>query len=242
MTITVENNNDVIVYALEKVISYARRTQQIFVAQCVWWLASIIGLESGLMNYIDNIQKREEVLRQAPLNEEGQAIPDQAPPLQQDHSDRVSRTSRDRSVSATPRDLTEDQRLDNILVSAEEAVQESFRDRTNYKREKTLKGTRTGPIRTMPGSRKLSKDLTEGINETEIQRRKAAGECLHCAWPAYRKGAHRAADCRHPIKSTRGTVTLPEKRNHQEVKLLLHKLFDIKDNSEEDSHHNPRTT
>jgi len=41
MTITFENNDNVIIYALEKSIAYARRTQQIFVAQCVWWLASI---------------------------------------------------------------------------------------------------------------------------------------------------------------------------------------------------------
>jgi hypothetical protein len=56
MPITFENDNDVIIYALEKIISHARRTQQIFVAQCVWWLAAIIGLEQGLVNYIDNIQ------------------------------------------------------------------------------------------------------------------------------------------------------------------------------------------
>jgi hypothetical protein len=61
MTITFENDNDVIVYALEKVISYSRRTQQIFVAQWVWWLASTIGLEQGLINYIDNIQSPVEV-------------------------------------------------------------------------------------------------------------------------------------------------------------------------------------
>jgi len=35
MTITFENANDSIVYALEKDISYAGRTEQIFVAQCV---------------------------------------------------------------------------------------------------------------------------------------------------------------------------------------------------------------
>jgi hypothetical protein len=45
MTITFANDNDVIVYALEKIISYTRKSQQIFVAQCMWWLASIIGLE-----------------------------------------------------------------------------------------------------------------------------------------------------------------------------------------------------
>jgi len=86
MTITFENDNDVIVYALEKVISYARRTQQIFVANCVWWLASIIGLESGLTNYIDRLKGREEVRSQYETSKE---IP------------------RERSVSAVPRDLTE---------------------------------------------------------------------------------------------------------------------------------------
>jgi hypothetical protein len=47
MTITFENDNDVIVYGLEKVIADARRTQQLFVARCVWWLSSIIGLKQG---------------------------------------------------------------------------------------------------------------------------------------------------------------------------------------------------
>ena len=55
MTLTFENDNEVIVYALEKVIAYARRTQHIFVAQYIWWLASIIGLESGLITHIDNL-------------------------------------------------------------------------------------------------------------------------------------------------------------------------------------------
>jgi hypothetical protein len=61
MTITFENDNDVIIYTLEKVISYARKTQQVFVAQCVWWLASIIGLEQGLIKFIDNLQLRVEI-------------------------------------------------------------------------------------------------------------------------------------------------------------------------------------
>jgi hypothetical protein len=55
MTVTFENDNDVIVYALEKVISYARRTQQIFVVQCVWWLVGIIGLEEALVDHIDKL-------------------------------------------------------------------------------------------------------------------------------------------------------------------------------------------
>jgi hypothetical protein len=58
MTITCENDNDVIVYTLEKVILYAKRTGLILVAQCVWWLASVIGSEQGLVIHIDNIQSR----------------------------------------------------------------------------------------------------------------------------------------------------------------------------------------
>jgi len=58
MTITFENDNDVIVYTLEKVISFARRTQQIFVAQCICWLASITGLEWELEIHISNLHGR----------------------------------------------------------------------------------------------------------------------------------------------------------------------------------------
>jgi len=61
MTITFENDNDSIVYSLEKIIAYARWTQQMFVAHCVWWLASVIGLEQGLIAHIDNLRIRSEV-------------------------------------------------------------------------------------------------------------------------------------------------------------------------------------
>jgi hypothetical protein len=71
MTITFGNDNDVILYALEMIISHARRTQQIFVAQCFWWLASIIGLDQGLVtSYIDNQQSRFE----APVQQEAAAV------------------------------------------------------------------------------------------------------------------------------------------------------------------------
>jgi len=85
MLITFENDNDVIIYALEFVISYAKRTQQIFVAQCVWWLASVIGLEQGLVSHIDRLQGQEDM----PLQEQ--------PP---------------REVSVTPRNLTDDRWID----------------------------------------------------------------------------------------------------------------------------------
>jgi len=96
MTITFENDNDVIVYALEKVISYTRRTQQIFVAQCVWWLASIIGLQQGLIIYIDTVNQRSNITnkgRSHPVNSPGTI------------------NQFGKVVSPTPRDTQKDPRL-----------------------------------------------------------------------------------------------------------------------------------
>jgi hypothetical protein len=41
------NDNNITVYALEKIKSFARDNWYIVVAQCVWWLASIVGLHQG---------------------------------------------------------------------------------------------------------------------------------------------------------------------------------------------------
>jgi len=130
MPITFENDNDVIVYALEKVIDYARRTQQIFVAHCVWWLASIIGLEPELIIHIDTLRDQGRVSPQIYSTAGNQQVPDQDQYHQQVHADRVSQVDKEKSVSTTPRDLTEDLRLDRILESTERVVQETFRDRT----------------------------------------------------------------------------------------------------------------
>jgi len=58
MTITFENDSDVIVYALEKIISFARNRQLFYVASCVWWIAGQVGLDSGLTTFIDNLEIR----------------------------------------------------------------------------------------------------------------------------------------------------------------------------------------
>jgi hypothetical protein len=98
MTITFENNNDIIVYALEKVIAYATRTQQIFVVQCVWWLASVVGLESGLVTHSDNLRERTEV---------DEPLRDPAPGLHTYHQ-------LGKVVSPTPRDIQEDLRSPEV--------------------------------------------------------------------------------------------------------------------------------
>jgi len=63
MPITFENDSDVIVYALEKIISFARNIQHIFVANCVWWIAGVIGLDDGLKIHINNLTSRERITR-----------------------------------------------------------------------------------------------------------------------------------------------------------------------------------
>jgi hypothetical protein len=54
MTIAFENVNDVIVYPLEKIISFGRENQYMFVANCTWWITGVVGLDKGLTIYIDN--------------------------------------------------------------------------------------------------------------------------------------------------------------------------------------------
>jgi hypothetical protein len=61
MTITFENDSDVIIYALEKIISFARENQYLFVANCVWWIAGVTGLDFGLTRYIDTLYLRQQV-------------------------------------------------------------------------------------------------------------------------------------------------------------------------------------
>jgi len=60
MTISFEIDNEVIVYALAKIISFARANQYIFLAQSICWISSIIGLQPGLITYIDNLHSRSE--------------------------------------------------------------------------------------------------------------------------------------------------------------------------------------
>jgi hypothetical protein len=61
MTITFENDKDVIVHPLEKIISFVKANQYLFVVNCAWCIAGIIGLDSGLTNIINNPDSRRRV-------------------------------------------------------------------------------------------------------------------------------------------------------------------------------------
>jgi hypothetical protein len=129
MTITFENDNDVICYALEKVISYARRTQQIFVAQCVWWLASVIGLERELVSHIDNLRKCEDISLQesASIDPDNLEISEYRSSLGKVHLSQLPQVIKTREVSAMPRDLTADSRANQVLDRTEQCIEESTR-------------------------------------------------------------------------------------------------------------------
>jgi len=72
------------------------------VAHCVWWLASIIGLEKELVSYIDRLEE-------GPCAE--------------------LRVQFSREVSAIPRDLPKDQRINKLLDDTEQYPEESERSR-----------------------------------------------------------------------------------------------------------------
>jgi hypothetical protein len=67
MTIIFGNDNDVMMYALEKIISYDRDNQYIFLAQSIWWISSILGLQQGLVIHIDNLKARTDSRESKPL-------------------------------------------------------------------------------------------------------------------------------------------------------------------------------
>ena len=76
---------------------------------------------------------------------------------------------------------------------------------------------------------------TEGIDSSELSRRRAAGECLRCAWPSDRKGAHRVADCRRPIKLDKGTAALPKAKDYQKMRVAGMQLESDSEESEDSS-------
>jgi len=164
-------------------MSHARRTQQIFVVQCVWWLALIVELEQGSVSHIDRLQGQEDTTLQEQLPSD---------------------------VSAIPRDLTEDRRIDQVLDCTEQYLRESkrLREIAALKISGEMTTGRINPSgrirRSLRKAKRISKDVvtnmrkdyskTDGIDVSEISRRKAANECSRCAWPFDRKGNHRVKD------------------------------------------------
>jgi hypothetical protein len=172
MTITFENDSDVIVYALEKIISFARKTNHLFVANCVWWIAGLIGLDSGLINYIDNLGERKRVQsilseRRISSTPKDLTREQRLDSLGEAHPDRAQQIISERGVSSTPRDLTKDQRLDLVLAKAEEclATSKDIRNSWHCSQINPLPQTKNQ----LKKARK-TKRLQEGRKKEEVER------------------------------------------------------------------------
>jgi len=232
MTITFEDDNDLIIYALEKVISYTRRSQHIFVAQCGWWLASVIELESGLVNHINKLYGRTTIkesghYQDSPLVQEAR-IPDPA---------KAGKEKYHTILKECEQYLQESKRLRNI---ATQGTKRSTRtDRINPTRvskkflDKKTRWERRNPKPVIDKEYNISK--TAGLDKAEIQRRKVKGECLRCAWPSDRKGAHRVKDCIRPIKLEEGIAGHPKGKEYQRSMQVHQEPLAEEDSSENTS-------
>lgn len=67
MTHTIETEIHIIIYQLERIISFAHNHQYLCVANCVVWISAIIRLEEGLPIHIDNPVERYEIFQLLPL-------------------------------------------------------------------------------------------------------------------------------------------------------------------------------
>jgi hypothetical protein len=129
MTITFESDNDVIFYALEKIISFCRDHQYLFSAQCVWWLAALMGLQQGLIVYVDNLNSRSETVNPEETTSTPGYIRD---PLRRTRSGKNHPDSPPKPLTKGQRKKLNKLRVAEIrenMIVRDKARQEYFRDR-----------------------------------------------------------------------------------------------------------------
>jgi hypothetical protein len=195
MTLTFENDNNLIVYSLGQIISYARENQYIFLAQSIWWISSIIGLQQGLVIYLDNVEIRSNISKTVIVLDtpDNHHIHPSRHAVLQEPSSQYSDSGAD--SDSTPETDIQNKVDENCEVLLEQSKQERKTIGRKYRQVGRIikqmamkKAERKKPVKTF-GTQ------TQGIDCCELPRRKAAGECHRCAWPKDRKGSHKTIDC-----------------------------------------------
>jgi len=170
MTITFENDNDVIAYALEKIICYARDNRYIFVAQSVWWLASVIGLSEGLATHIDNLRIRFEA-NQLVLEENQLSLGkdlttsiskglDNTTQESSIHPSRIPQINKDSEDSETERSQAQLDRATTVTQNTKKFIGQSRKERRVFKKKPcALSRTRSGKIPVKPLTNKQRNQL-----------------------------------------------------------------------------------
>jgi hypothetical protein len=106
-------------------------------------------------------------------------------------------------------------------VSETGSVQKTpFRKNSRFKKQTTYtpanqKGSVPRAFKSAEG--KTYAQMIQGVPPEEEKRRRAAKECIRCAWPSGRKGAHGTMKCFQAVKVTSGTADFP--KGYQKLKV-----------------------
>jgi hypothetical protein len=165
MTLTFENDYNIIIYALEKILSFARRNQYIFLVQSVWWISSIIGLQQRLVTHINNLRCLHSS-KDEPCSEEVSGVLRNLPEGTQNNLD-FQGVLPDRISQVDKREDTES--LDKIPKVSEESVNESVFER---KRFDPVQHTRQGKVQPRKLAEKERRRLNTIIPESPDSVRK----------------------------------------------------------------------
>jgi hypothetical protein len=179
MTITSANDNDVIVYALEKIIAYARNNRYIFLAQSIWWISSIIGLQQEVVIHIDNLRRRGNQ-NHTPRKESEPASKASKPDHYQEESCSRAVSSKLRDLQEEPLDIIDSRNihpdrisqvdseaptdhLDSVLKETREFLRSS---QTQRKKFDTLRHIKQGKVQPQKLFKKERKRLNKIIQES----------------------------------------------------------------------------
>jgi len=161
MTITFENDNDVIVYALEKIICYARDNRYIFIAQSVWWISSVIGLSEGLATHIDNLRVRIEASRLISKEDQLSTSKNLTTSISKNlddtilesgiHPSRILQINKDSEDLETESSQAQLDRATTVIQKTKEFIGQSRKERRAFKKKPcALSRTRSGKIPVKP--------------------------------------------------------------------------------------------
>jgi hypothetical protein len=182
----------------------------IFLAQSIWWISSILRLQEELVIHIDHLKAQKEDRRATIPDNEISSLdigihPDRLANIQDPDNDNC--TSDGDSVSTTETEIHNE-----IIGNCETYLAQSQQERKaighitrQASRVIKRKANKRKPVKTF-GTQ------TEGIDGSELRRRKAAGECQRCAWPRDRKGSHKTLNCFRGKRTDKGTAPFPKKR------------------------------
>jgi len=175
-------------------ISYTRDNHYIFLAQSIWWISSVIGLQKDLVTYIDHLRVRLDIAKQV------------APSSLLLESEQWSTSEGDIQ--------------DEILRNCEEFREHSRQETKAIGRRtfQTCQVVKRKARKQNEESVKTFETQTVGITGSEFWQRQAACECQRCAWPDHRKGAHKTNDCIRWIWKEEGTAPFPEAKQSQQLK------------------------